>query len=181
MTATNRVARSGGGVTSALGVLFPATAVATGLAAGFFFAYAANVTLALGSLSGPAYTGVMQPINETVRNAAFATAFFGPVVATVVGVVVLALRREVTTRYGVLFLAGGVLYVVGTVAVTATIHVPMNEYIATWSSTQPPADWEAVRTRWARWNLVRTVAALGAFVSFIVATIARTAPSGSST
>lgn len=145
--------------------------VLAGLSAGFFFAYSANVVLALGAVSGPTYTSVMQPINESVRNPAFAAVFFGPVVVSVIGITTILLRRELFTRYGLLFLAGAVVYLVGTVAVTATVHVPMNEYIETWSAAAPPADWVAVRARWARWNLVRTVAASVSFVLYLATTV----------
>jgi uncharacterized membrane protein len=155
-----------------LEVLVPVVAATalTGLSTGFFFAYSANVVLALDTLSGPTYTMVMQPINESVRNAAFGTVFFGPVVASVVGVATILYRRQLFTRYGLLVLAGAVIYLVGTVALTATVHLPMNEYIATWSASNPPADWAAIRARWARWNLVRTVAAGVSFVLFLAAT-----------
>lgn len=173
MTAAKGAVHSASRVTNTLDLLFAVTALLTGLAAGFFFAYASNVTLALASLPGPVYVEVMQLINETVRNAAFATVFFGPVVAMVVGIVMLALRRELSTRYGLLFVAGSILYILGTVAVTATVHVPTNQYIATWSTAQPPVDWAATRARWARWNLVRTIAALAAFLSLFAASVVR--------
>jgi uncharacterized membrane protein len=146
--------------------------VLTGLAAGFFFAYSANVVLALDRLSAPAYTGVMQPINETVRNPAFAAVFFGAAVVAALGAVMIFLEGAMFTRYGLLFIAGLAVYLGGIIAVTGSVHVPMNEYIATWSQTAPPPDWAAVRARWARWNLVRTGASITSFVLYLAATVA---------
>jgi uncharacterized membrane protein len=178
MGGTPRLARSSSIRSTPLAVPVFASTVLVGLAAGFFFAYSANVVLALGTLPGSTYTSVMQPINESVRNAAFAVVFFGTVVVSALGVVAMSLRRELATRHGLLFLGGAVVYLIGTVAVTATVHVPMNEYIATWSVADPPADWVAVRARWARWNLVRTVAAGVSFVLYLATVVALVGRSG---
>jgi len=149
-----------------------ASTILAGLAAGFFFAYSANVVWALDRLSGSTYTEVMQPINATVRNPAFAAVFFGAIAVSALGAVVILVRGDGLTPYGVLFLSGAIVYVLGTFAVTVMIHVPMNESIATWSATAPPADWAAVRARWALWNHVRTIAATISFVLYLTATVA---------
>jgi uncharacterized membrane protein len=115
----------------------------------------------------------MQPINETVRNPAFAAVFFGAAFVTILGAVMIFLEGELATRYGLLYLTGLAVYLCGTIAVTGSIHVPMNEEIATWSQTAPPPDWAAVRARWARWNLVRTVASILSFVLSLAATLSR--------
>ena len=61
--------------------------IATGLAAGFFYAYHVSVTRGHALVGDRAYVEAMQAINATVRNAEFALSFFG---ALVLGVVALA-------------------------------------------------------------------------------------------
>lgn len=77
------------------------------------------------------------------------------------------------TQYGQLALVGTAIYLLGTVAVTATVHISMNEYIATWSPGTPPDDWTAVRARWALWNHIRTTAAVVTFVLLLLAIVVR--------
>jgi uncharacterized membrane protein len=140
--------------------------------AGFFFAYSVSVVLALQTLSASEYTTVMQEINEKVLNAVFGVAFFGAVVVPVVTAAIVVFRGAWSTQYGLLFLAGTAVYLVGTAFVTARIHIPANDYIATWSPVSPPDEWPAIRTRWTRWNHVRTTAAVVSFVLYLAAVAA---------
>jgi uncharacterized membrane protein len=152
-------------------VLVAVSAVLAGLMAGFFFAYSASVVLALRTLSGPEYTTVMQEINEKVLNVVFGIVFFGAVVVPVGGAILVVLREHWTTLSGGLFLAGTVVYLVGTFLVTMRVHIPMNERIATWSRESPPEEWTTVRARWARWNHVRTTAAVVSFALYLAAIV----------
>ena len=58
--------------------------IGAGLAAGFFFAYEASVTLGLAEVDDVTYVETFQAINETVRNFWFAAVFFGTIPATAV-------------------------------------------------------------------------------------------------
>jgi uncharacterized membrane protein len=152
-------------------VLLVVSAVLCGLMAGFFFAYSVSVVLALESLSGSEYIPVMQEINEKVLNIIFGTVFFGAVVVPIGGTILIVLREALATQYGQLFLIGTIIYVVGTFLVTVRIHIPMNNRIATWSSTSPPDEWTTVRARWRRWNHIRAAAAVISFVFYLTAVL----------
>ncbi|MFC7768598.1 MULTISPECIES: DUF1772 domain-containing protein [Salinirubellus] len=149
--------------------LLALSAVLGGLMAGFFFAYSASVVLALRTLSAPEYTTVMQEINEKVLNAVFGAVFFGAVVVPVGASALVVLQGNWSTGYGLLFLAGTVVYLAGAFLVTLGVHIPMNDYIATWSPITPPDEWAAVQARWARWNHVRTTAAVVSFALYLAA------------
>ncbi|WP_247003416.1 DUF1772 domain-containing protein [Halosolutus gelatinilyticus] len=147
--------------------LVAASAVFGGVMAGFFFAYSASVVPALAVLPADAYAAVMQPINERIRNSAFGVAFFGAIAVPAACAAVVVLRGDWAAQYGRLFLAGVVVYAIGTIAVTVLVHFPMNDAIAAWDPASPPSDWAATRTRWARWNHVRTAAAIVSFVLYV--------------
>ena len=149
--------------------LLVVSAALCGLMAGFFFAYSVSVVLALETLSGSEYIPVMQEINEKVLNIVFGAVFFGAVIVPIGGIVLLVLWETWTTQYGRLFLAGTIIYLIGTFLVTIRIHIPMNNRIATWSSTSPPNEWATVRARWRRWNHVRAAAAVVSFVFYLTA------------
>src|SRR5947207_15378687 len=68
-------------------------------------------------------------------------------------------------------LVGSLLYLIGTILVTIACNVPLNDALA----AVDPSSAEAGRVRtnylknWTTWNHVRTIAALAAAASFIVA------------
>jgi len=107
-------------------VLLAISAVLGGLMAGFFFAYSASVVLALQTLSASEYTAVMQEINEKVLNVVFGVLFFGAVVVPTGSAILVVVQGYWTTLSGQLFLAGVIVYLVGTFFVTARIHIPIN-------------------------------------------------------
>jgi uncharacterized membrane protein len=67
------------------------------------------------------------------------------------------------------------LYLAGTIAVTMACNVPLNNKLA---RVQPESDegaifWQRYLSDWTAWNHVRTIAALAASASFIMALVSR--------
>jgi uncharacterized membrane protein len=54
--------------------------------------------------------------------------------------------------------------------VTRFGNVPINQIIKTWPPAHPPGNWTAILHTWDRYNLIRTLTALGCFIFFITAT-----------
>jgi uncharacterized membrane protein len=67
-------------------------------------------------------------------------------------------------RPAVLVIAGGALYIVGTIGVTIVRNVPLNDELATLlpQGAGVAGRWDEYVTKWTAWNHVRTVAALAA-------------------
>ena len=67
-----------------------------------------------------------------------------------------------------MFLAGAILYLIGTILVTILGNVPLNDQLAAVSPTDPGARelWEHYLSRWTMWNTVRTVAPMAAALLF---------------
>jgi uncharacterized membrane protein len=154
------------------GVLYAATLVSAlgcGLAAGAFFAFSSFVMPALKRLSPANGIAAMQSINELAVTPAFMTALFGTAVASLA----LAVWAVISwgERYAALVLAGGVLYIVGTIGVTIACNVPLNNRLATLhpQGTNAASYWNEYVTKWTAWNHVRTVAALAAAATLTVA------------
>ena len=149
--------------------LLAASTVATGLMAGFFFAYACSVMVGLARTDDRTFVATMQWINATVRNAAFGPVFFGALLLAVAAAA-LCLRRTDPARRWVL--AGAVLYA-GAVGVTFAAAVPLNDQLAAAGPPDALADPAAVRAAfeepWVAWNLLRTVLATSALVVLVVA------------
>lgn len=135
--------------------------VLLGLAAGFFVTYTISVTTGLGGSTDLAYVEVFQAINRQVQNVWFAAFFFGALPVTALAAL---LTRGAPAMWWLL--AAAALYAAGVLAVTFTANIPLNQKLAGYTTLTPDlaararADFEH---RWNAFNLVRTLASLGAF------------------
>jgi uncharacterized membrane protein len=145
------------------------SALGSGLAAGVFFAFSTFVMKALARI--PAAQGIvaMQAINVAVINPAFMVALFGTAATCgLLAVVALLTWSRVESLY---LLAGAVIYLVGTVLVTMVFNVPRNVALAAVDPASPDGArlWADYVVSWTAWNHVRTVAALAAAATLMVA------------
>jgi uncharacterized membrane protein len=137
--------------------------LATGLLAGFFYAYTSSVSPGLGDLDDAGYIAAMQSINDAVPNGVFVLSFVGSPLLLVVATVLHA--RAHSPRLPALALATG-LVVAGGLLVTFLASVPLNDELATVDPNAAAsvladarADYEDA---WNAWNTVRTVACAAA-------------------
>lgn len=137
-----------------------AALLASGLLAGFFYAYSSSVNFGLGDLDDAGYIAAMQSINASIPNGVFVLSFVGAPLLLCVAVALHVPRRS--ARLLPLALAT-VLVVVGGLLVTFVANVPLNDDLATvrldeaspQTLAQARADYE---DPWNAWNAVRTVA-----------------------
>jgi uncharacterized membrane protein len=104
----------------------------------------------------------MQSINKLAVTPVFMTALFGSALACA-GLAAWAVVAW-GERPAPWLLAGCILYLVGTIAVTIAANVPLNDALA---ATRPDgtgaADrWRSYLSRWTAWNHLRAAAALAA-------------------
>ena len=147
------------------GVPYVATltsALGCGLVAGVFFAFSTFVMPALKRLPAAQGIAAMQSINKLAVTPALMAALFG----TAVACLGLAAWAAISSgeRPAVLVIAGGTLYLVGTIGVTIARNVPLNDELATLDPQCAGAAgrWKDYAKTWTAWNHVRTVAALAA-------------------
>jgi uncharacterized membrane protein len=148
-------------------VLTFVTAIGSAISAGIFYAFSTAVMKALAAISAPAGIAAMQSINVKVINPLFLGAIFGsglPALA-LAGVALADLDRD----YAPYLLAGGLVYVIGTLFVTMAFNVPRNNELAKLDPEDPRAAeyWSRYVVEWTRWNTVRTIApivSLGLFM-----------------
>ena len=137
----------------------------SGLMAGLFFAFSTFVMQALARLPPAQGAFAMQQINASVTTALFGLAFFGTALACLV-VVALAAPRALSSVPAALFCAGGLLYLLGVIAVTIAFNVPLNNALARLAAQEAAAYWPVYVDSWQRWNHVRTVLATAALACF---------------
>lgn len=144
-------------------------AVGTGAMGGVFFAFSSFVMAGLGRLPTPQAVSAMQSINITAVRPPFMLALFGTA-----GVCLVLTVRGATgwgDRRALLLMAGGALYLVGAIVLTAGYHVPLNDKLAKLDPNSAAAvgQWKDYLHHWTLLNHVRTAASLGAAASFIAA------------
>ena len=144
-------------------------ALGTGLIAGTFFAFSTFIMSALARLPAPQGIAAMQAINVTVFHPLFMGVLFGTALLCV-ALIVLAFPRW--SDPGALWvIAGGLLYVVGSILVTIFFNVPRNDALAAVNpaSAEAAALWGRYVPEWTFWNHVRGIAAIAACASFVMA------------
>lgn len=150
-------------------VLSFAAALGCGLMAGVFFAFSNFVMRALARIAPGQGIAAMQAVNITVLNPLFLLTFMGTGLLCAAPIA-LALMNGEGHGSGYL-LAGGILYLLGNIGVTAMFNVPMNDALARVEADSQAAlrIWQDYLNKWTFWNHVRTVTALAAAAAFILA------------
>jgi uncharacterized membrane protein len=139
-----------------------------GLIAGVFFAFSTFVMKALSQQPPAQGMATMQSINITVINPWFMTVFLGT--AAVCLFLAIASLSKWHQPSAILLLIGSLLYIIGTFGVTMVGNVPLNDAlaIADPNSAEGAKLWASYLTAWTFWNHVRTVAAFGAAIAFMM-------------
>ena len=135
--------------------------VGSGLMAGLYFAFSTAVMPALGRMRPAWGTEAMQQVNRVILNPLFLLVFLGTGLVSLLLVVGAALSGGSGAWWIAL---GGVLYLLGNIAVTAIVNVPMNNRLDTINplTDDGAAIWAHYLRRWTAWNHVRALACTAA-------------------
>ena len=149
-------------------VLAVAAILGSAIISGVFFAFSSFVMKALAKLPSSEGIAAMQSINVVVLNWSFLGVFMGT--TAISGVVAALAAKEWAMPSAPYFLAGALLYLVGTFLVTGLGNVPLNNQLAAVSSADPDAVpvWEHYLDRWTSLNTIRTGAAAAAVLLFTI-------------
>jgi uncharacterized membrane protein len=146
-----------------------ASAVCCGAVAGVFFAFSTFVMGGLRRLAPAQGLAAMQSINRAAVTPAFMALLFGTAVLCL-GLVVGA-GLSWSERGAPWSLAGGALYLAGSIGVTGAVNVPLNNAL----DAVDPADtraalrWRRYATRWTAWNHVRALTCAAATALLAIA------------
>ena len=147
-------------MTSAITAISAAATLAlAGSMAGLFYAFSVSVMPGLDRSKPDAAIQTMQSINRAIQNPVFLVSFLGaPVAAAATGALLLTLGH---TRAAILSFLAAAAYLLGALAPTAIVNIPMNNAL---DATTVPADvnqaagvWSDYSGRWTRWNTLRAV------------------------
>lgn len=145
------------------------SALGAALIAGVFFGFSTFVMTALDHRPPAEGIAAMQEINIVVVRSGFIAVFFATAITSAALAVAALLRwDDPRTTY---WLAGALLYVLGTFVLTIICNVPLNDELAAVdpASTDGAAVWSRYLADWTWWNSVRTGASLAATAAFVLA------------
>jgi uncharacterized membrane protein len=146
-----------------------AAALATALVGCVLFGFSTFVMPALRRLPEREGLVAMQSINRAApASPAFMLALMGTaVLCLVLAVVALTRLDQPAAPY---LLAGCALYLAA-IAITGIYHVPRNDALGLLDAAAPDAGaaWRTYEAGWTLWNHIRTAAALGSGVAFVLA------------
>ena len=142
------------------GISLVAATVTVGLMAGVFALYSLAIMPGLRRTDDRTFVGAFQQIDTAIINPLFLAMFFGGLVFTALAAV-LHLGDDTDSVFP--WTVAALLLYLPVFVITVRINVPLNDDIKAAGDPDRIADLAAVRERfdeyrWARWNLVRTVA-----------------------
>lgn len=152
-------------------VLLVLAAVAAGLTAGVFLAYANAIMPGLRRVDDRTFVAAFQAVDRAIVNPLFLGGCFVGTLVLTVGAAIAHLGVAERGALAWIAAAGGLH--VAVMLITVAVHVPRNDALK--SAGDPDAvDATSVRRafderRWARWNLVRVVLAIGVAASLAAA------------
>jgi uncharacterized membrane protein len=138
-----------------------AATMSMGLMAGVFGLYAHTIMPGLRRTDDRTFVGAFQEIDRAITNPWFlGGGFLGALVFTALAA---ALHLPADRRSVLPWTAAALVLYLAVFVITIAVNVPMNDAIKAAGDPDRIVDLAAVRehfdeTRWARWNLVRTVA-----------------------
>lgn len=141
-----------------------AAVLSTGLMAGIYFAFSVFIMSAFKTIPDTSAAIAMNAINKVILKSAFMPVFFGSSLLAIV-LVFLALGDE---RAGLIMLAGGV-YILGMLLCTVLFNVPLNNRLLKASLENQAEIWQNYVIEWTRWNHVRSISSLLAFILYVLA------------
>ena len=134
--------------------------IGSALIGGVFFAFSSFIMKALARLPSSEGMAAMQSINVLVLNPLFLGVFMGTtVISLLVSILAIMAWEMPSAPY---YLAGAMLYIVGTFLVTGLGNVPLNNELAAVAVDDPAASdtWQLYFDEWTRLNTIRTVSAM---------------------
>ena len=148
---------AGDPMSTALSLLTGAAAIGSATVGGVFYGFSTFIMRGLRQLRPSAGVAAMQQINIAAVRPGLMAAMFGTAAACVALAVWTGVRGP--SRQSVAVFAGGVLYLAGSVGVTAAYHVPLNNALADLDPNAPETEalWQDYLRRWTAGNHLRTI------------------------
>lgn len=127
-----------------------------GIFAGLLYTFEKGVIPSLDLLNGQGYAVLEQALIKNID-----ATLSGFIFLAVLGMLLplyplIRLWRYRYTSFWKLTFIAWILFCFGVSVFTMILNVPINNYVKTWNSANPPADWQTARDNWNELNTIRT-------------------------
>jgi len=155
-------------MTSAILLTYALAALILALIAGVFMAFSDFIMRSLRAATPEAGVEAMQQINRKVYRSVFLVWLLG--MAPISAALSLYAFVYIDGPAQPWWIAGGLIYLTGTVLVTMLGNVPMNQRLDAMTTKGPDTQryWGTYATVWTLWNHVRTLASALAAACFLI-------------
>ncbi|MDZ4718060.1 MAG: DUF1772 domain-containing protein [Roseiflexaceae bacterium] len=127
-----------------------------GLFAGLLYTFAQGVIPTLNMLNASEYTKVEQGLITSLDGLPISVILVATISMLLPLYPLIKLWKQRGTTFWRLTFVGWLLFCFGVSVFTIVLNVPINNYVQTWDSAQPPADWQNARDSWNMLNSIRT-------------------------
>jgi uncharacterized membrane protein len=144
------------------------TIVLFALVMGVFWGTWFSLSRTMSRLSAETFVAVG---HEMIRNLGVPMAILLPL-ALLSALVTLALLWQGGRTAAFWWLLAGFLLMVGALAITLVVEVPIDNRIETWTAATLPGDWRSIQSRWELFHTIRTFLSIAAVVAATVSAVA---------
>ena len=151
-------------LTTRIGLI--AAALGTGMFAGLLFTFMIGVEPMQAAFDAANYTASRQQLIRLIDAGIpyiLIPATLGPII------VLVGLRKQVRSPLFILTALAFLIFILGVMAYTILLNVPINNYVLTWDLSAPPADWMQARANWEALNTPRTFISIASFTLYLIA------------
>ncbi len=144
-------------------------ALGSGVVAGLMFIFSNTIMRALAQMPHPQGFVTMQAINVIIVNPLFLLFFVGTAILSIIALVFAFTHwNHAASAY---ILAAALLYLIGTIGITALGNIPLNNRLAALnpSDVQALEFWKEFCTTWTLWNHLRTLTTIFSLLCWILA------------
>ncbi len=148
------------------------TITSLALMAGLFYSFTISIMPGLARTQDRTFLEAMQSINKAIINPFFILAFVGSIILVIL-CCIMQYKQGITPQFYTIF-AASIIYLAGVIGITFFGNVPLNNAldaldIQRLTIIELKNAREMFETSWNRFNLIRTLSSLIAFVLYVVA------------
>jgi uncharacterized membrane protein len=141
-----------------------AAIIGIALMAGVYFTFSVFIMKSLEALPHEVAIASMNSINKVILKSGFMPLFFG---SSFLSAILIFLVDAGPSGYWVI--TGSAVYLLGMLVCTITFNVPLNNQLRDAPSNQQLKMWQHYLIHWTRWNHLRAISSLLAFVFYVIA------------
>ncbi len=140
-----------------------------GIVAGIFFAFSDFIMKSLATIPPASGIEAMTSINRRVYRSIFIAGIW--MVAILSAALIFAGFTQPKSPASYWLIGGGIIYILGVIAVSFIYNIPMNHKLEALGTTNKESDsyWKRYLSKWLLWNHARSASAIASSLCYLIA------------